>query len=86
MAAFAAERFGVAEEQVVFRDDRVFVGNESLSFAELAQACVSGRVQLSEAGFYKTPEDHLGPAERPRPAVLLLRLRRRLRRGRRSTR
>ncbi len=47
--------FGVPEDQIEFRDDRVFVGNESLSFAELAKKCVLARVQLSEAGFYKTP-------------------------------
>jgi xanthine dehydrogenase large subunit len=56
MAAHAAELHGVDEESVVFRDDRVFVGNESLSFTELAKKCVLGRVQLSEAGFYKTPK------------------------------
>lgn len=55
MRARAAERFGVAEEEIDFRDDRVFVGNESLSFAELAKDCVLNRIQLSEAGFYKTP-------------------------------
>jgi xanthine dehydrogenase large subunit len=58
MAVFAAESFGVAVDEVVFRDDRVFVGNESLSFGELAKRCVAGRVQLSEAGFYKTPKIH----------------------------
>jgi xanthine dehydrogenase large subunit len=56
MAAHAAELYGVDDESVVFRDDRVFVGNESLSFTELAKKCVLGRVQLSEAGFYKTPK------------------------------
>jgi xanthine dehydrogenase large subunit len=56
MAAHAAELYGVDADSVVFRDDRVFVGNESLSFTELAKKCVLGRVQLSEAGFYKTPK------------------------------
>ena len=55
MTAHAADAFGVPEDQIEFRDDRVFVGNESLSFAELAKKCVLSRVQLSEAGFYKTP-------------------------------
>jgi xanthine dehydrogenase large subunit len=56
MAAFAAESHGVAESDIVFRDDRVFIGNESLGFGELARACIQARVQLSEAGFYTTPK------------------------------
>ncbi len=56
MAAVAAQKYGVGEDEIEFRDDRVFAGNESLSFAELAKLCVMARVQLSEAGFYKTPK------------------------------
>jgi len=56
MAAFAAERHGVPDSEILFRDDRVFAGNESLSFGDLAKLCVQGRVHLSEAGFYKTPK------------------------------
>ena len=56
MSAHAAERFGVGEDEVAFRDDRVFAGNQNLSFADLAKACIQARVQLSEAGFYKTPK------------------------------
>ncbi len=56
MAAHAAAAFGVDEDEIVFRDDRVFGGNESMPFDELAKACVQARVQLSEAGFYKTPK------------------------------
>jgi xanthine dehydrogenase large subunit len=56
MAAHAAERHGVGPDEVVFRDDRVFVGNESLDFADLARGCIQARIQLSEAGFYKTPK------------------------------
>ncbi|WP_210490977.1 xanthine dehydrogenase molybdopterin binding subunit [Microvirga antarctica] len=55
MAARAAALFGVTEDDVAFRDDRVFAGNESLTFAELAKQCVLARIQLSEAGFYQTP-------------------------------
>jgi xanthine dehydrogenase large subunit len=56
MAAHAAQMHGVPEAEVVFRDDRVFVGNASLGFGELARRCIEGRVQLSEAGFYRTPK------------------------------
>jgi xanthine dehydrogenase large subunit len=56
MAAHAAATFGVPEDEVAFRDDRVYAGNESMAFDELAKACVQARVQLSEAGFYKTPK------------------------------
>jgi xanthine dehydrogenase large subunit len=56
MIAYAAEAYGVLEEQIAFRDDRVFIGNQSLSFDELAKKCIAARVQLSEAGHYKTPK------------------------------
>jgi xanthine dehydrogenase large subunit len=56
MTSVAAQTWGVTDDQVVFRDDRVFAGNESLSFTDLAKLCVQARVQLSEAGFYKTPK------------------------------
>ncbi|MGO4704490.1 xanthine dehydrogenase molybdopterin binding subunit [Microvirga sp. 2MCAF38] len=58
MTAFAAQTYGVSEDQVEFRDDRVFIGNDSLSFPEMAKKCVAGRVALSEAGHYKTPKIH----------------------------
>ena len=58
MAAFAAEVWGVPEEKIEFRDGRVFGGNASMSFGELAKACRLNRVGLSCAGFYKTPEIH----------------------------
>jgi xanthine dehydrogenase large subunit len=56
MTAHAAQSYGVPEEQVAFRDDRVFIGNESLSFTELARKCIQARVALSEAGHYATPK------------------------------
>jgi len=56
MIAHASEAYGIPEEQIEFRDDRVFVGNESIPFDELAKKCVAARVHLSEAGYYRTPK------------------------------
>ncbi|MDJ1158990.1 xanthine dehydrogenase molybdopterin binding subunit [Chelatococcus sp. SYSU_G07232] len=58
LAAFAAETWGVPEAEVAFRDDRVFIGNESLTFGELARKAHQARIQLSAAGFYRTPKIH----------------------------
>ncbi|MGD0565545.1 MAG: xanthine dehydrogenase molybdopterin binding subunit [Roseiarcus sp.] len=58
MVEFAASQWGVAREAVAFRDGRVFGGNASIAFGELAKACRLNRVQLSAAGYYKTPEIH----------------------------
>jgi xanthine dehydrogenase large subunit len=58
MTAVAAQHWNVAPEAVKFRDGRVFGGNASMSFAELARACRLNRVQLSAAGYYQTPEIH----------------------------
>ncbi len=55
---FAAENWNVAEELISFRDDRVFIGNESIPFGELAKKAHAGRVHLSAAGYYKTPKLH----------------------------
>jgi len=56
MIAHAALSYGVPEEQIEFRDDRVFIGNESISFTELVRKCIQARVALSEAGHYATPK------------------------------
>jgi xanthine dehydrogenase large subunit len=58
MTAFAAHHWGVSTEAVEFRDGRVFTGNASMGFGELAKACRLARVQLSHAGHYKTPHIH----------------------------
>ena len=58
MTAFAAASWNVGPEAVEFRDGRVFAGNVSMSFGELAKACRLARVQLSHSGYYKTPEIH----------------------------
>ncbi|MGO4873005.1 MAG: molybdopterin cofactor-binding domain-containing protein, partial [Roseiarcus sp.] len=58
MVEYAAAQWDVAPEAVVFRDGRVFGGYASMTFGELAKACRLNRVQLSAAGYYKTPEIH----------------------------
>jgi xanthine dehydrogenase large subunit len=56
MAVHMGGLHDVRAEDVAFRDDRVFAGNESLSFVELARKCIQARVSLSEASHYATPK------------------------------
>jgi xanthine dehydrogenase large subunit len=56
LADFAAGLFKVSPGEVTFRDDRVFAGNESIAFGELAKQAHLSRIHLSAAGFYKTPK------------------------------
>jgi xanthine dehydrogenase large subunit len=55
---FAAERHAVPREQVVFLPNRVRIGNREVPFADLFKEAYMSRVQLSAAGFYKTPKIH----------------------------
>jgi len=54
--AFIEEKWQVRRHQVAFRDNQVIIGNHVMSLAELANAAYVERVQLSAAGFYKTPK------------------------------
>ena len=58
MTAVAAAHFGVGVEEIVFADNRVFAGNKSIGFNELADLSWQQRVSLSAAGHYKTPKIH----------------------------
>jgi xanthine dehydrogenase large subunit len=58
LVAFASEKWGVAPEAVLFRPNQVHVGAEVLSFDAFIRAAYMARVQLSAAGFYKTPKIH----------------------------
>lgn len=62
MAEVAAARLEGEPGQIVFSDGRVYAGNRSMSFAELAHTCWAERVSLSSTGFYKTPEIHFDQA------------------------
>ncbi len=55
MADVAARALGTAIDAIEFRQGRVYAGNESLSFARLAQLSWDERVSLSATGYYATP-------------------------------
>ena len=56
IAGVVAQHFGVSADDIEFRQNRVYAGNESLSFAEAAQQTWVQRVSLSATGYYKTPD------------------------------
>lgn len=61
MTGVAADYFDVSPSEIEFRQNRVYAGNESLSFAETAQMTWNQRVSLSATGYYRTPEIHWDP-------------------------
>ena len=58
MADVAAEQFNVPKGEIVFSSNRIYAGNRSISFAELAALSWDKRVSLSATGFYRTPKIH----------------------------
>ena len=58
LVAFAAAKYKVDPEQISFEPNAVRVSNASMPFPEFIKAAYMDRVQLSAAGFYKTPEIH----------------------------
>ncbi|WEX91204.1 xanthine dehydrogenase molybdopterin binding subunit [Sinorhizobium garamanticum] len=65
---FAAERYGISEADVAFEPNVVRIGSERISFPEFIKTAYTARVQLSAAGFYKTPKIHWNRSEgRGRP-------------------
>jgi xanthine dehydrogenase large subunit len=55
---FAAEKYQVPRDQVLFLPNRVRIGNQEIAFADLVRQAYMARIQLSAAGFYKTPKIH----------------------------
>ena len=55
MADFAARRWKVAKSRIRFENGQVIIGNQSLSFGELAKKVQGARISLSSTGFYSTP-------------------------------
>jgi len=58
MTEVAAEQFGVPAGEIVFASNRIYAGNRSLSFPELAALSWEKRVSLSATGYYRTPKIH----------------------------
>jgi xanthine dehydrogenase large subunit len=56
MAEVAAELWKVPAEDVVFRGGEAIAGNHTIGFGELAAISRKARVQLSAAGYYRTPD------------------------------
>ncbi|MET0168927.1 MAG: molybdopterin cofactor-binding domain-containing protein, partial [Aliihoeflea sp.] len=55
---FASEKYGLEKDQIIFLPNRVRLGNQEIPFADLVKQAYMARVQLSAAGFYKTPKIH----------------------------
>jgi xanthine dehydrogenase large subunit len=62
MTDVAAEHFAVARDDISFAANRIYAGNRSLSFPELAALAWDRRVSLSASGYYRTPKIHWDPA------------------------
>jgi len=58
LVAFAAGKWGVAPDRVVFAPGEVRIGAEAVPFEAFIAEAYLARVQLSAAGFYKTPDIH----------------------------
>ena len=58
LTAFAAEHFHLPLAQVIFRNNRVEMDEQSISFAELVELAYFARVSLSATGYFRTPKIH----------------------------
>ncbi|WP_298908635.1 xanthine dehydrogenase molybdopterin binding subunit [uncultured Aliiroseovarius sp.] len=58
LVAFAVESRGVSEDAVEFRPNHLRIGDETIAFDTFIKEAYMARVQLSAAGFYKTPKIH----------------------------
>ena len=56
LIAFGAKKFGCKPDEVVFKDDAIETAGQATSFVDFIGMAYLERVQLSAAGFYKTPD------------------------------
>lgn len=55
LIAFLTEQHQCSADAIYFGDNKVLVGDKSLSLAEVAKQAHVARIQMSHAGFYATP-------------------------------
>ncbi|MBH0236564.1 xanthine dehydrogenase molybdopterin binding subunit [Methylobrevis sp. L22] len=53
---FVSLVYGTPAEQIDFRDSQVIIGNGAVPFREIVKKAFLARIQLSAAGYYKTPK------------------------------
>ncbi|WP_282181176.1 xanthine dehydrogenase molybdopterin binding subunit [Aliiroseovarius marinus] len=58
LVQFAVESRGVSEDAVEFRPNHLRIGDETIAFDAFIKEAYMARVQLSAAGFYRTPKIH----------------------------
>lgn len=56
MASYLATSADIDPATIRFHDNRVYFGDQNVAFSDLAKLCVTGRIHLSEAGYYRTPK------------------------------
>jgi xanthine dehydrogenase large subunit len=68
MADHAAVLLQTNVENIEFRGGRIWAGDRSVSFPDLAKACWMARIHMSSTGYYATPKIHWDrPAGKGRP-------------------
>ncbi len=55
---FLADKYEIIPADIVFRDDSVEIGMQSISFVDVIKDAYQARVQLWSDGFYATPKIH----------------------------
>ncbi len=58
LVAFASTQWNVAPEEISFSANQVQIGDTAVPFNQFIKQAYMARVQLSAAGFYKTPKIH----------------------------
>ena len=58
LVAFAAKRYKVNTDSIVFGNGNVRIGNQAITFGELTRQAHIARISLSSTGYYATPKIH----------------------------